>query len=70
LAVDASIGRMNTIEIADIEQLQAEMGKLQNQLTLRAIIAERRVRELEAELAALQPKTWEVIPEAQVSEDS
>lgn len=45
---------MFTVEIADIDELQIEMGKAEAELRLRAIIAERRVRELEVELVELR----------------
>ena len=40
------------ITIQDIQQLQREAGEAENIQRLRAIAAERRVRELEAEIAA------------------
>lgn len=42
------------VTIEDIEALQAEAGRAENDQRLRAIVAERRVREMEGELAALQ----------------
>jgi hypothetical protein len=39
------------ITTADIVALQREAGEIENDLRLRAIIAERRIRELEAKLA-------------------
>lgn len=41
------------ITIQDIQQLQQEMGRESADLRLRAIVAERRVRELEARLAVV-----------------
>jgi len=40
------------ITTADIVALQREAGEMENDLRLRAILAERRVRELESQLAA------------------
>ena len=45
------------VTMQDILQLQQEAGQAENDQRLRAIRAERRVRELEAELAALTPET-------------
>jgi hypothetical protein len=39
------------LEIQDIVQFQTEVGKVESELRLRAIMAERRVMELEAQLA-------------------
>ncbi len=42
-----------SITIQDIQQLQREAGGVENDLRLRAIAAERRVMELEAQVEAL-----------------
>lgn len=44
------------ISTQDIVQLEREAGQAENDQRLRAIIAERRIRELEAQVAALRPK--------------
>ena len=44
------------ITLPDIQQLQAELGKTIGDQVLRAIVAERRVRELENELKELKDK--------------
>ena len=45
------------VTLQDILQLEQEAGQAENDQRLRAIRAERRVRELEAELAAWAPET-------------
>jgi hypothetical protein len=45
------------VTMQDILQLQQEAGQAENDQRLRAIRAERRVRELEIELAAVAPET-------------
>ncbi len=47
------------INLADVQQLQSELGKTIGDQVLRAIVAERRVRELEAQVTALQAKPEE-----------
>ena len=47
------------ITTADIVALQREAGQIENDLRIRAIIAERRIRELEAELAVFKDSAKE-----------
>ena len=48
------------ISLPDVQQLQAELGKTIGDQVLRAIVAERRVRELEAEMTTLKAKAASV----------